>query len=593
MYQATTGQPAFGQPQMPALKRPFIACVRLSVVENKIDFTKHAESELVDMFSRLDPRFAPAECERLAKYLADRGYIVTEGSTGPGSAVPSPGKFESLTGAASPIKCAVNFGQSAGPFRRFEPAHNDFNFVGAGTLEANGVEVQLSGRLAGALPGILGSFSRRTSRLLWQNIVNVECAESVVYFDYHSAGTSNRGITLWLADSATAEQIVAILPKERTADFRPQLKVHADFERNLIAQSPKTPVTLALVTLNALVFLAMGIGGAGWLIPNPAAHVAWGSNFGPYTTDGEWWRLLTSMFIHFGVLHLLFNIWALAIFGPLVERLFGSINYLFIYLVSGIAGSLASLSWHPEINAAGASGAILGILGALLAAQLRAGESFPGNIVRPLRNTTLVFLGWTLYAGFTSQGIDNAAHIGGVAAGFLVGLAGARPISGASFYSRSDARRLMQLVPAAAVILAVGFWFAQRASTSMVGEGQFQRTVLWISVRESKINNKFNAAVSRDANDKQNHLALIAVLEKEVIPFWQEAGDRLGEIQLSSISPNNTNLKILQDLCDGRADAYQRLDDGLRKNDHKLIAAAGQDLKQVEQTAKERRATRQ
>ena len=287
VYQATTGQPAFGQPQMPALKRPFIACVRLSVVENKIDFTKHAESELVDMFSRLDPRFAPAECERLAKYLADRGYIVTEGSTGRAPQCPHQ-EVESLTGAASPIKCAVNFGQSTGPFRRFEPAHNDFNFVGAGTLEANGVEVQLSGRLAGALPGILGSFSRRTSRLLWQNIVNVECAESVVYFDYHSAGTSNRGITLWLADSATAEQIVAILPKERTADFRPQLKVHADFERNLIAQSPKTPVTLAFITLNALVFLAMGIGGAGWLIPNRLRMSRGGPISGP-STDGECW----------------------------------------------------------------------------------------------------------------------------------------------------------------------------------------------------------------------------------------------------------------------------------------------------------------
>ena len=123
----------------------------------------------------------------------------------------------------------------------------------------------------------------------------------------------------------------------------------------------------------------------------------------------------------FGALHLLFNMWALGIFGPLVERLYGSINYLCIYLASGLAGSLASLSWHPELNSAGASGAILGMLGAMLAAQLRGGKSFPSNIVRPLRNTTLVFLGWTLYAGFTSNGIDNAAHLGGLAAGFIIG----------------------------------------------------------------------------------------------------------------------------------------------------------------------------
>jgi rhomboid protease GluP len=99
--------------------------------------------------------------------------------------------------------------------------------------------------------------------------------------------------------------------------------------------------------------------------------------------------------------------------GPLAERLYGSLNYLLIHLISGVTGSLVSLSWHPELNSAGASGAILGILGALLAAQLRSGESFPSNVVRPLRNSTPVILGWTLYAGFTTKGIDNAAHLGG------------------------------------------------------------------------------------------------------------------------------------------------------------------------------------
>jgi rhomboid protease GluP len=148
----------------------------------------------------------------------------------------------------------------------------------------------------------------------------------------------------------------------------------------------------------------------------------------------------------------------------LVERLFGSVNYICIYLISGVAASLASLSWHPELNSAGASGAILGVLGALLAAQLRGDKSFPDNIVRPLRNTTLVFLGWTLYAGFTSKGIDNAAHLGGATAGFLIGLAAARPVTGAGTYSRTDLRRFAQLLTAAAVILAVGFWFAQRAA---------------------------------------------------------------------------------------------------------------------------------
>jgi rhomboid protease GluP len=561
-------------------------------MDGEIDYKNYDESELVDMFSRTDPRWAPINCARLKELLLDRGYIVRDGGLGPGSAVPSPEKLQSLIGSARPIECKVTFGQKAGLFRRLEPSHNDFDFGDSGTLAADGIHLRLSGRRAG-LPGLFGTLFERNVQLNWRGIVNVESDENVVHFAYHTQDAADNAITLWLPDRSAAERLATVLPKERTADFRPQLKVHADFERNLIAQSPKTLVTVVLVAINALVFTAMGIGGAGWFTANPVAHVAWGSNFGPYTADGEWWRLFTSLFIHFGVLHLLFNMWALGIFGPLVERLYGSINYLCIYLASGLAGSLASLSWHPELNSAGASGAILGILGAMLAAQLRSGESFPSNIVRPLRDTTLVFLGWTLYAGFTTNGIDNAAHLGGLGAGFLIGLAAARPVTGESSYSRSDLRRLIQLTSISAVVLAVGFWFAQRASASMVGEELYRRTAHWIGDREPIINGKFNAALSLDANDRQNHSALIETLEKDVIPFWREAGDRLVTIQLSSNSANRATLEVLQDLTHGRADAYQSLDDGLRRNDPETIAKAGKDLNQVEQTAKERRATRQ
>jgi hypothetical protein len=123
----------------------------------------------------------------------------------------------------------------------------------------------------------------------------------------------------------------------------------------------------------------------------------------------------------------------------------------------------------------------------------------------------------------------------------------------------------------------------------MAGEEQFLRTAHWIGVREPTINRKFNAALSLDRIDKNNHSGLIDTLEKDVIPFWRKASDRLATIQLPSNSPNSSKLEILQDLSDGRADAYQLLDDGLRKKDPKLTATAGEDLKQVEQKANERR----
>jgi rhomboid protease GluP len=187
--------------------------------------------------------------------------------------------------------------------------------------------------------------------------------EEPVRFGYNVDEVETDSMCLWLADNSTAEKFVAILPKRRTRDFRPQAKADAEFGAKLIAQSPSFPITIVLVAINTLVFIATLIAGAEWLIPVGKMQIAWGSNFGPYTTDGEWWRLFTSVFIHFSIAHLVLNMIALVMFGPLVERLYGSVNYLLIYLLAGIAGSLASLSWRPEINSAGASGAIFGILG--------------------------------------------------------------------------------------------------------------------------------------------------------------------------------------------------------------------------------------
>ena len=273
--------------------------------------------------------------------------------------------------------------------------------------------------------------------------------------------------------------------------------------------------------------------------------------------------------MHFGFLHLLFNMAALGAFGPPVERLYGSVNYLLIYMLAGVSGSLVSISWHPDVNSGGASGAIVGSLGALLAAQWCAGDRFPANRFRPIRHSVFVVLGWVVYVSFAHKGVDYAAHVGGFASGFLLGLAAAQPMSAKRLSARNQLRSLLQMLPVAVILLTGGFWWAERGAASLSGDGLYYRTVHGIHGRERLIDRRLQSARLRDGNI---HAVLIDNLEKEVIPFWRNAGDRLSAITLLSDSPIRTRLKNLHDAVERQSDSLQLLDDGLLHNDLREIA---------------------
>jgi hypothetical protein len=191
-------------------------------VESEIDYTKHTEPELVDMFGRLDPRWAPEECARLAKFLTEHGYIVTDGTTGPGSAVPGTAKLQELIGLSSPFECPVDFGPTAGLFSYLGESRNSIGFIGSGTLVCDGLNVWISGRLAGSRG--LPSLYQENAQLAYRQIANVESFDRVVRFEYNvEDDVASDAIYLWLADATTASHLVRILPKRKTKDFRPRL----------------------------------------------------------------------------------------------------------------------------------------------------------------------------------------------------------------------------------------------------------------------------------------------------------------------------------------------------------------------------------
>lgn len=183
-------------------------------------------------------------------------------------------------------------------------------------------------------------------------------------------------------------------------------------------------VTPLLLWLNLLMYALLAVAGRNFWQPTAATLVQWGSNFSPLTLHGQPWRLLTSAFLHGGVAHLLMNMTSLVFLGLLTERLTGSRRLLLLYLLCGVAGSLASLWWHAQgVNSVGASGAIFGLYGVLLATLLRR----PGAFSRPQRYTVGLFvlylLAGSLAGGLQTYTTDNAAHIGGLVTGAVLGAA--------------------------------------------------------------------------------------------------------------------------------------------------------------------------
>jgi rhomboid protease GluP len=137
----------------------------------------------------------------------------------------------------------------------------------------------------------------------------------------------------------------------------------------------------------------------------------------------QWWRLLTAMFLHVGLLHLMLNLWALFQLGYLFEMIFGSWRFLLTYFVAGLAASYSSfLNIGPFGLSAGASGAIFGILGALIISLRRSPvwrhEPWARGLIRQL----VIWAGINIVIGFSFPAIDNAAHLGGFAAGLVLGL---------------------------------------------------------------------------------------------------------------------------------------------------------------------------
>lgn len=192
-------------------------------------------------------------------------------------------------------------------------------------------------------------------------------------------------------------------------------------KRNRVAEkifSYKKPIiTYAIMIICIILFIMMYIFGNGSESTNTLIN--FGANYDVLTKSGEYYRLFTCMFLHIGIMHLICNMYSLYVIGKEVEGLFGKWKYLLIYLLSGICGSMLSLAFSYNTVSAGASGAIFGLLGALL----YFGYYYRTYLGAVMRTSIIPVILFNLVIGFLSSGIDNAAHIGGLVGGVLIAMA--------------------------------------------------------------------------------------------------------------------------------------------------------------------------
>lgn len=344
-------------------------------------------------------------------------------------------------------------------------------------------------------------------------------------------------------------------------------QAHVKFWVKLHEITPHVLVTPAIVAVNAVVFVLMALDSGAIFSPSLDTLIEWGANRGVLTLDGQWWRLLTCTFVHIGLIHIGLNMWVLWDVGQLIERLAGNLGFLLLYVLSGLFGSLASVYWNPEVTSAGASGAVFGAFGGLMGFAVLRGDSIPKSILSRLRASGASFVFYNLIFGLSIPGIDMAAHVGGMVAGFACGLVLSQPLDGVTVRTRTWRNAVMAVLSTA--LLAAAISMAPAAPIDL--RSRLQR----LAAVEKQAVETYQEAVRRyqDAGLSANEFA--GAIETQVLPPWRAARQELDQIDLQRVAADSrpllTNRKQYMLL---REQAWEAMVAGVKENNLRRLEEA-------------------
>lgn len=332
----------------------------------------------------------------------------------------------------------------------------------------------------------------------------------------------------------------------------------------VVQELRKTPawVTLAMVAGNVIVTAVMAVRGVSLLMPDANVMIDWGANYGPRTMTGEWWRLVSNTFLHFGAVHLALNMWVLWVVGRMVERLVGHFGFLLMYLATGVLGSLASLIWDPVVVSAGASSSVFGVVGALFGFLAARRDSMPLHALKKFRSSVVTFLVVNLLFGLSVPGIDNAAHVGGFIGGVLSGWILSQPMS--PEIHRERRRRNAVLVAVLAVLIG-GVLLAMPAAPADVAAEMEQ-----VEQEHDRLIASYNDLIGTWQRGELTDDVCADRVEAEVLVQWR---DLRSEVESLAEARGANREFVLQfaDYLELRETAWDQMIAALRQRDPVLL----------------------
>ena len=342
-------------------------------------------------------------------------------------------------------------------------------------------------------------------------------------------------------------------------------------------------VTYGIIGVCVLIFVWMCVlDPNSFMNPDSELLVRFGADYSPITIEaGQWWRLITSGFVHIGILHILCNLYTLYGFGNLTERIFGHSLFFLIYFGSLLTGSLLSLAMYSEpVISGGASGAIFGVFGALAAYLLRMRSEIPGPVFKTLLEELKSFAVGALMLVFIAW-VNNWAHLGGALGGFVFGFVAAVPVCSPQRSRKiwQKALILLFLIP----VIAVPAWFGVRNAK----RSPFPEFVHRYEILESEMIARSKEFFNREKGEKITGEAYPKFLEEQHLPDIQAMGKIFNELPLERLYPiEKKEFEKLRFFAEKRLEAVQFEILGIRENSEEYQRKAKESYRAIEEMLK-------